>query len=33
MSTKLVNCEEYELFLSFKSQIDSYCEKYQELST
>ena len=33
MSTRLVNYEEYELFLSFKKQIDAYCEKYQELST
>ena len=32
MSTKLVNCEEYELFLIFKKQIDSYVERYQELS-
>ena len=32
MSTKLVNCEEYELFLTFKKQIDGYYERYQELS-
>ena len=32
MSTKLVNCEENELFLTFKRQIDSYSERYHELS-
>ena len=32
MSTNVVNCEEFELFLAFKRQIDTHCERYQQLS-
>ena len=32
MSTNVVNCEEFELFLAFKRHIDTHCERYQQLS-